>query len=367
MIPMFLPFVSGKAIARAAAILQTTFIGAGDTVKEFEDAIEKRFGFKGLLTINGTCALRLALAIAGVGPGDEVISVSQTCTATNTPILEQYAIPQFADIQFDTGNIDPNDIEHRITEKTKAIMCVHWAGYPCDLDEIHTIAKKYNLPVIEDAAHALGARYHGQNIGAISEYTMFSFGAIKHLTTVNGGMLVVSDKDKFQEAIQRRWCGIDRDKRKPSEDWPGYYDWQQSIPGYNYVSTNVNAAIGLGNLPYFDDVFTHREKLANFYQQELASVPGLRLFQYKGDRRCAWWLFTIHVENRRAFHDMMKFKGIETSVCHVRNDIYPVFGGRRNDMPNLDKYQDTYICIPMHQGITDDNAQYIVDSIKGGW
>jgi len=302
-----------------------------------------------------------------VGPGDEVISTAMTCTATNTPILEQYARPIFADIQWSTGNLDPADIEHRITRRTKAIICVHWGGYPCDLDEIHAVAGRYNIPVIEDAAHALGARYHGRNIGGQSQFTMFSFQAIKHLTTVDGGLLAMTDEADYEEAKRRRWFGIDRERRTPSEEWPGYYHWPQVQVGYKYQPTNVQAAIGLGNLLHFDEIFAHRVELAAYYRRELADVPGLRLFHYDDDRRCAWWLFTVHVEGRRAFHDMMKARGIETSVCHIRNDLHPVFGPQRHDLPALNKFQETYICLPMHQAILFKDAQYIVESIKGGW
>ena len=148
-----------------------------------------------------------------IGPGDEVISTPYTMVATNTGILEQFANPVFADIKYEKFNIDPDNIERRINEKTKAIMCVHWGGYPCDIDEIHKIASNHNLPVIEDAAHALGASYKNKPIGVISDYTVFSFQAIKHLTTVDGGMLSIKNNNKYQEALRRRWFGIYTGKR----------------------------------------------------------------------------------------------------------------------------------------------------------
>lgn len=368
MIPMFMPYMSEEAIANAAMALQNRMIGEGEAVKEFERALCDKFGFEyALLLNNGTAGLRLALAVAGVGPGDEVITTAMTCTATNMPILEQYAIPVFADIQYETGNIDPADIEHRITERTKAIICVHWGGYPCDLDEINAISERYSLPVIEDAAHALGAIYRGRDIGTVSRFTMFSFQAIKHLTTVDGGLLAMTWKRDYYEARQRRWFGIDRDLRKPSEEWPGYYHWPQRLVGYKYQPTNVQASIGLGNLGHFHEVFARRGYLAGYYRRELQGVPGVTLFDYGADRACAWWLFTLHVERRWDFYEMMKARGIQTSVCHIRNDLHPVFGPRRADLPMLDKFQETYICIPMHQGVTMEDAGRIVEAIRGGW
>ena len=368
MIRMFTPFMSEEAIANAAMALQQRMIGEGETVKEFEAALCSRFGFRHALLLNsGTAGLRLELAVAGVRPGDEVITTAMTCTATNTPILEQYARPVFADIQYETGNIDPADIEHRITEKTKAIICLHWGGYPCDLEEIHTVASNYDLPVIEDAAHALGATYHGWNIGTYSHFIMFSFQAIKTLTTVDGGLLTTVYEDDYQEAKQRRWFGINRDRRKPNIEWPGYNYWPQTLPGYKYQGTNVQAAIGLGNLAHFDNLLTYRAGLAEFYRRELADVPGLQCFQQNEDRRSAWWLFTVHVEERQAFHEMMAAKEIETSVCHVRNDLHPVFGGRRDDLPVQDEFQDSYICIPIHHEVTMEEASNIMEAIRGGW
>jgi len=367
-IPMFMPFVSDEAVAGAAQAMRRRMIGEGETVKEFEAALCEKFGFRhALLLNNGTAGLRLALAVAGVGPGDEVITTAMTCTATNTPILEQGATPVFADVQFGTGNLDPGDIGHRITERTKAVIAMHWGGYPCDLAEIEAVAAPLGIPVIEDAAQALGAQYRDWAIGTYSRFTMFSFQAIKTLTTVDGGLLATLLEADHDEARRRRWFGIDRDRRQVSREWPGYYAWTQTLLGYKYQPTNVQAAIGLGNLRHFDRLMARRAGLAALYRRELAGVPGVTLFEDAPDRTSAWWLFTLHVEDRAGFHEMMKAKGIETSVVHIRNDLHPVFGGRRDDLPTLDRFCQSYICIPLHHAISDEQAGRIVDAIKGGW
>ena len=368
MIRMFAPFVSDEAVEGAADALRRRMIGEGETVKEFERALQAKFGFRHALLLNsGTAGLRLALAVAGVGPGDEVVTPCLTCTATNTPILEQHARPVFADVQRGTGNIDPADVGRRVTERTRAIVAMHWGGYPCDLGELYIIAANYGLPLIEDAAQALGATYGGRPVGAGSRFAMFSFQAIKTLTTVDGGLLAMTDADDWQEAKERRWFGIDRDRRTPSREWPGYWDWPQRHVGYKYQPTNVQAAIGLGNLLHFDRLLARRRELALYYRRELAGVPGLRLFDLAGDREHAWWLFTVHAERRRAFHDMMAAKGIETSVCHIRNDLHPVFGPKRDDLPALDEFEKTYICLPLHHELTDGDAGRVVEAIRGGW
>jgi len=367
-IPMFMPFVSDEAVAGAASALRRRMIGEGDTVKQFEAALCDKFGFRhALLLNNGTAGLRLALAVTGIGPGDEVITTALTCTATNTPILEQGATPVFADVQFGTGNIDPADVARRITPRTKAIIAMHWGGYPCDLHELERIAAPLGIPVIEDAAQALGAEYQGWPIGTYSRFTMFSFQAVKTLTTVDGGLLTTLRQVDHEAARRRRWFGIDRDSRRPSREWPGYWEWSQSEIGFKYQPHNVQAAIGLGNLKHFDRLQARRVGLAALYRRELAGVPGVTLFELADDRLPAWWLFTLHVEDRWGFYEMMTERGIETTVAHIRNDVHPVFGGRRDDLPVLDRFCQSYICIPLHHAISDEQAGRIVDAIKGGW
>lgn len=366
-VSMFRPYVNeDRAIELVSQVLRSGWIGEGPRVKQFEQALQDYFGFRYVLALNsGTAGLRLALALAGVGPGDEVITTAQTCTATNTAVLEQFATPVFADVQYLTGNIDPLDIEHRITEKTKAIMCVHWAGYPCDLAEIHAIADRHNLPVIEDAAHALGAVYRGQPIGTISPYTMFSLQAIKHITTADGGLLTFTDAGHYHAGRRRRWFGIDRDNRRARLD--GYAFWDQTEVGYKMQMNDVAAAIGLANLEQAAAIMQVREAIALTYRAELTRVPGLTLFEKASDRHSAHWLFTCHVERRDDFCRMMRAAGVEVSVVHIRNDRHGVFGGLRRDLPVLDRYEQTQISLPLHNHLTLEDVDYVTTCIKRGW
>jgi len=363
---MFYPYVNEAARRNVDEVLRSRWIGEGEWVARFEDALKERFGFSHCLALNsGTAGLRLALAMCGVGPGDEVLTVAQTCTATNTPILEQFAQPVFCDIQYRTGNIDPADIEHRITDKTQAIIVVHWAGYPCDMSEILQIADGYMLPVIEDAAHALGATYQGKPIGTISDFTMFSLQAIKQLTTGDGGLLTVLNSCDYDEARRRRWFGIDRVHRKVGEN--GYSHWNQSELGYKYHMNNINAAIGLGNMEDYDANQAVRDSYAEAYRRELNGVSGVELFENRDDRRSANWLFTMHVQERKHFVKMMRGKGVETSVVHIRNDVHRIFGPLRMDLPVTAEYALTNISIPLHNKMSWEDVQYVIDCIKGGW
>lgn len=371
-IVMFHPYVNETAIHNVLDTLRRThadgriWIGEGPRVKQFEQRLRDVFAIRYCVALNsGTAALELALALAGVGFGDEVISVAQTCTATNMPILRAGAIPIFADIQYETGNIDPEDIERRITGRTAAIMCVHWAGYPCDMDRLQWISNKWKVPIIADGAHALGATYRGRPITSCADYTMISFQAIKQLTTGDGGLLAMLREDKYNEARRRRWFGIDRDNRTRRVD--GYSYWNQTEVGYKMHMNDIAAAIGLGNLRNIEGVLDYRRGAAKYYREELEGVPGVTLFRQEEDRESGNWLFTMHVEARHDFCCMMSDKGVEVSVVHIRNDLHDVFGPRRDDLPNTDRYELTNISIPLHYSLTGADVGYIIDCIKEGW
>jgi perosamine synthetase len=368
-VQMFWPFVSQESRDLVQQVLSSRWIGEGQQVKDFEQALKERFGFLYPVALNsGTAALELALALAEVGPGDEVVTVAQTCTATNMPILRAGAKPVFADVQYLTGNIDPNDIEHRITSKTKAIMVVHWAGLPCDLDKIHWVARGMwgeKLPVIEDAAHALGAMYHGRPIGTISPYTCYSFQAIKQLTTGDGGCLAVTQHDAWEAACRRRWFGIDRDHRTLLDN--GYSFSDQHEAGYKMQMTNVAAAIGLGNLTHWPEIRSRRRDIVGRYREALKDMAGITLLRNCDDRVSGNWLFTMHAERRDAFCLAMRARGVEASIVHIRNDRHSLFAPLRDDLPNTARWNETAISLPLHNHLTDDDVGYVLDCIGQGW
>ncbi|WP_193427115.1 DegT/DnrJ/EryC1/StrS family aminotransferase, partial [Hymenobacter lapidarius] len=232
-IPLFTTFVHPSAQQRVSEVLTSTFLSEGKLVKEFEARLSAELGMVHPAALNsGTSALHLAMEVAGVGAGDEVILSAQTFIASAITIVQAGAKPIFADIQYETGNIAPADIAHCITPRTKAIMAVHWGGYPCDMAEIKAIAEQHNLVVIEDAAHSPGATYQGQAIGSISDYTCFSFQAIKHLTTGDGGALCARDPEKAREVFRRRWFGIDRANSPMNE--VGEREYDLTDVGYKY-------------------------------------------------------------------------------------------------------------------------------------
>jgi perosamine synthetase len=366
MIPVYTTYISPSAESYVKQTLQTTFISEGKKVKEFEEKLAEQLGIVNPVALNsGTSALHLALVLAGIGEGDEVIVPAQTFVATALVVVQQGAKPVFADVQYYTGNIDPDSVREKITEKTKAIIPVHWGGMPCDLDEINAIAQEHNLIVIEDAAHSPGAKYKERLIGSISDYTCFSFQAIKHITTGDGGAVACLNPEKANEAFTRRWFGIDRAHAKPSH--LGERQYNISFLGFKYHLNDYGAALGLANLETFGDRLKRLRSIAAFYRQELKDVPGTKLWDCPQDRESAWWLFGFHVEKRDEFIKAMADKGVAASVVHQRIDRNTVFGGRDESLVNQKLFDETQIHIPLHAGIDEEKASYIVESIKKGW
>lgn len=364
-IVLFHPHISESAIEMVLQTLHTRWIGQGPKVDEFENRFSKRFG-NGSAAVavgSGTDALHLSYILAGIQTGDEVITPVFTCAATNIPLLYERAEIKFADIQPGTLNMDPGHVKQLITDKTRAIICVHYGGLPCDMDELTEIAAERGIPIIEDAAHALGATYRGRTIGTISDFTMFSFQAIKQMTTGDGGMLLLRDEGLLEKARRVRWFGIDRTAKQMG-------NWDNDITeiGYKYQMTDIAAAMGLAALAEFDQVLALRQSLFKRYCENLRGIPGIQIVgDGFSDRDHAAWIFTILVENRRELQTKLRSKGIESNQVHYRNDRYTVFGGRRDNLQNMDAVEDKYLVLPLHTKITFDHVDKICDVIRSGW
>lgn len=363
---LFNTFIHPLAKTLVNEVLESTFLSEGQVVKDFEKRLEEELGLLNCVTVNsGTSALHLALTLAGVSENDEVIIPAQTFVATGLVALQQKAKVVFADIDYATGNISVESILQKISPRTKAIIPVHWGGYPCDMTEISNIAKQHGIKIIEDAAHALGAAYKGRPIGSISDYTCFSFQAIKHLTTGDGGAIAINNRENYNEAVTRKWFGIDRNNALPTELGERKYDIESL--GFKYHLNNYAAALGLANLNGFSQRLQQRREIAAYYTRELSELSGLTLLNYKNDRQSAYWLYPLHVEHRLDFIRSLKAKNITTSVVHQRIDRNSIFGGTRQDLPNQAKFEETQVHIPIHDGIDQEKAEYIVAAIKNGW
>ena len=365
-ISIYNTYINPQAIQLVSETLNSTFISEGKLVKQFEDELTSYLNIIQPIALNsGTTALHLALDVAGIKEGDEVILPAQTFVATGLVILQQKATPVFVDINYEDGNISVESIKQKITPKTKAIICVHWGGYPCDMNEIVELAKQHNLIVIEDAAHALGATYNGRAIGSISDFTCFSFQAIKHVTTGDGGALAIKKEDKYKEAFTKRWFGINRHTATPTELGERSYNIERL--GYKYHLNDYAAALGIANLKNFKERLEHRKKIATIYNEGLNHVKGIKLFDKKNERESANWLYGFHVEDRLNFIRKLKEKNITASVIHQRIDRNKVFGGLTHNLINQEKFDSTQIHIPMHDAITIAQAEYVVSVISKGW
>src|SRR5450432_3764761 len=299
-VSIFNTYINKNAAGIVGKVLDSTFLSEGKLVKEFEGRLSSEFGLLNPVALNsGTSALHLALEIAGIKEGDEVILPAQTFVATGLVILQKKAIPVFADIDYETGNISVASIRGKITSKTKAIIPVHWGGYPCDMDEINQLAKQHHFVVIEDAAHALGAFYKGQRVGTLSDYTCFSFQAIKHLTTGDGGAISFLNPETARIASIKRWFGIDRQNTAVSILGERQYNITEL--GFKYHMNDYAAALGIANMENYFLRMALRQKFAAIYTEQLEGVPGVRLFSYSNDRQSAYWLFGLHVERRENF------------------------------------------------------------------
>jgi dTDP-4-amino-4,6-dideoxygalactose transaminase len=359
-IPLFKVHMPDSVLPSLDRTLFSGYIGQGPRVEEFERALAIWFGNQNVLTVNsGTSALQLALRLADVGFGDEVISTPMTCTATNVPIMAAGAKIVWADIDPMTGNIDPLDVERKITKKTKAIIAVHWGGYPADIVELNRIGNQYNVKVIEDAAHAFGATYEGTPIGSHSDFVCFSFQAIKHLTTGDGGALVCRDTDTHKRGKLLRWYGIDRESdRKDSRCEEDVKEW-----GYKFHMNDIAATIGLHQLQFVGDVLRRHRENATYYRERFKALGGLRLLNYRLDRQSSYWLFTIRVAQRPAFMEQMKKSGIVVSQVHARNDLHTMFSEFQRSLPGVNEFVSQQVSIPVGWWLTESERSFISDTV----
>jgi len=356
----YIPKVAWKAIKER---LSTRWIGEGPMVKLFEKTFSKIFlqRKKCIAVGSGTDALHLAYILAGVKKNDEVITSVFTCTATNIPLLYIGAKIKFADIDPNTMNICPNSIEKLITKKTKAISIVHYGGVSCDMEKINKIAKKYKIKVIEDAAQALGGKYKDKKIGNISDFTVFSFQAIKHITTGDGGILAIKDQKLIKKAKRLRWFGIDREKKQKGI-------WENDIKeiGFKYQMTDLGATIGYHSLLEFKKIINHRKKIYRIYYNTLKKNKKIQCMTSKNIDEDAAWLFTIALEKKDFLQKQLRKLNIETNQVHFRNDRYTIFKkyALRSKFKVMDSLENKYLVLPIHHKITLSNAKKIADHIN---
>ncbi len=294
-----------------------------------------------------------------MGAGDEVISTALTAEPTNVAIKMTGARIRYADIDPQTGCICPTSIAAKINAATKAIMVVDYAGIPVDVDGIKAIAEKFNIPVIHDAAHSLGSRHRGVSSGRHFPYTAFSFQAIKHITTIDGGMLQINREESYNKAKLIRWFGIDKSKNRLENDI--------QFQGYKYHMNNVNATIGLVQLRDAQNIVDRYIANGKFFDSELRGVSGIELIQYYEGSEPSYWLYTLKVENREGFIRKLFENQIMASELHKRNDSHAYLNDFHEPLPNLDDFYPRLVHIPCGWWLSHSDCEHIVDTIKCGW
>jgi dTDP-4-amino-4,6-dideoxygalactose transaminase len=392
-IPLFKVFMSPTAKDKAGEVLDSGYIGQGPKVDEFEKQLGEYFGNSNVITTNaGTSALHLALHLLknpkpdwyevlhgaivlehnwpGIQDGDEVLATALTCTASNWPILANNLKIKWVDIDPTTLNMDLEDLERKMTPKTKAIMGVHWGGYPLDLNRIRDIRNKFKEKhgwapaLIEDGAHSFGTKYKGKYLGNHGNFVMNSLQAIKHVTSVDGGLLYCPHKELYERAKLLRWYGIDRNPegRTDFRCEADIAEW-----GFKFHMNDVCAAIGIENFKHMDEIVGRHKENAAYYDEHLKDVEGITLLKREEGFESAFWIYSMLVENRAGFYEHMKNCNITVSQVHERNDKHSCVAEFKTDLPNLEKTIGKVVSIPVGWWITDEQREYIVKCIKQGW
>lgn len=390
-VPLFKVFMADSAAAATGRTLESGYIGQGPAVEAFEQRLRDRFGHDFLVTVNSaTSAEHLAIhmlrepsvstsresrlrgahdAWPGLQPGDEVLTTPLTCTATNWPILANGLRIKWVDVDEQTLNVDLDDLERKLTPRTKVIVFVHWGGYPVDLDRVRRICARagelygFTPRVIEDCAHAFGSTYQGRPIGTHGNMCTFSFQAIKHVTTGDGGMLVLPDAQGLARARLLRWYGIDRTANRKD------FRCEADIPewGFKFHMNDIAATIGLENLRHADAIVGRHQANAAYYDGALRGVDGVTLPTRHADRQSAFWIYSLLVERKADFQRAMKERGVVASQVHERNDIHSCVAEFRTPLPTVDRVVPRLSAIPVGWWVTDEDREHVVASIKRGW
>lgn len=369
------PQILQPEIDEVVDTLRSGWIGTGPKTHEFEEQFKRYVGCQHALAVSScTAALELALDVLEIGPGDEVILPPMTFASTGNVVIHRGATPVFVDIDRDTMNIDPERISDAVTERTKAIIPVHLSGLPCEMDEITALARRHELWVIEDAAHAIESYYRDRKVGAISDFSAFSFYATKNVTTAEGGM-ITTDNDEWAEMIRvRRLHGLSKDawKRYSAE---GFQPYETVYPGYKFNLTDLQASLGLHQLSRVEKNLELREKWWRLYEEGLS--PLRELILPKDDLvpcRHARHLYIILIRPEMLTIDRDEFimalkaenigSGVHFQALHLHKYYHETLGYRRGDFPNAEFVSDRTISLPLSPAMSRKDVEDVVTAVK---
>lgn len=378
MVKNFIPYgkqdIDEEDIQAVVEVLRSDYLTTGPKIQEFEQKLANYVGAKYAVAIsNGTAALHAACYAADIREGDEVITTPITFAASANCILYCGATPVFADIDSRTYNINSKDIIKKITTKTKAIIPVHYAGQPCEMDEIYRIAKEYNLIVIEDAAHALGAKYNKQKIGIISDMTIFSFHPVKHITTGEGGMITTNNEVLYKKLLLFRAHGITRDAKLLENKNEGSWYYEQLDLGFNYRITDIQCALGISQLNKLDMFIHKRMKIIHKYNEAFKNVDEIIIPYQTTKSQSSWHLYVIQLKlnklkiGRKEIFEALRSEGLGVNVHYIPVYYFPFYqklGYKKGACPKAEKLYESIITLPLFTKMSDKEVNRVISSVS---
>jgi len=368
------PMIEQPEIDEVVASMKSGWLGTGSKVHKFEEMFKEYKGSKYAMALNScTAALHLSLLAIGIKPGDEVIVPTMTFASTANVVIHAGGVPIFADCEKDTMNIDPEDIERKITPKTKAIIPVHFAGRACNMDAIMDIAKKHHLKVVEDCAHAIETEYHGKKAGTFGELGCFSFYVTKNIVTGEGGMAITDNEDYANQIKIMALHGMSKDAWKRFSD-SGYKHYQVLYAGYKYNMMDIQAAIGIHQLPRVDKYWRRRQEIWNRYNEVFQDLPVFTPAPIESGTRHAYHLYTLLLDidklkiTRDEFLDEMTKNNIGVGVHYIALHLHPyyqkAFGYKKGDFPNAEWISDRTVSLPLSAKLTDEDVGDVIEAVK---
>ncbi len=372
MIPYSRQWIDEDDVKAVIDVLKSDFLTQGPKVNEFESALSTYCGSKYAVVFNsGTSALHGAYSVLGLKSDDEFITSPNTFLATSNAGIYLGARPIFVDVEKDTGNIDSSLIEERVTEKTKLIVPVHFAGHPVDMERVFCLAKKYNLFVVEDACHALGAGYKGKKVGncRYSDMTVLSFHPVKHITTGEGGAVLTNKKKFYEKLLMFRTHGITKNSfiNEPDGDW--YYEMQ--FLGYNYRMTDIQAALGVSQLNKLNKFLTRRREIVDIYNKTFKNNPYFDIPFEKYYVYSSYHFYPIRLKDRYKNRKKEIFSKLRESGLGVQVHYIPVYfqpyyqelGYSKGLSPTAEDFYQRELSIPLYQGMKDDDIKHVIKVI----
>lgn len=373
MIPYGKQYIDEKDIQAVVDVLRSDWLTTGPTIEQFEKVFADFVGAKYAVAVSsGTAALHAAMFALGIGPGDEVIVPAMTFAATANCVVFQGGTPVFADVEPDTLLIDPEQVENKITSKTKAIIAVDYAGQPCNYNKLQSISNNYNIPLVADACHSLGGRYKDHPVGSLALLNVFSFHPVKHITTGEGGMITTDDPNLAERMRTFRNHGITTDHRQ--RDIQGSWFYEMMELGYNYRITDFQCALGISQLKKLPKFLERRREIAARYDEAFIGLSGINPLAVRPDALHGYHIYVVRVDvnisgiDRDSLFINLREKGISANVHYIPVHLHPFYRDRSHTSPGLcpvaEAAYEQIISLPMFPGMTDEDIEVVVDAVS---